>query len=75
MTVEAPLDLLTIDEACAELRVDKSTLYKAMGDGRIKAQRVRGTDKVLIPRAELVGMLEPWVPRKFNKAKPVGEAE
>ncbi len=63
METNKPLDLLTVEEAMAELRVQVSTLYKAMNDGRIKALRVKGTDKVLIPRAELIGMLEEWKPR------------
>ena len=63
MDTSKPLDLLTVDEAMAELRIQKSTLYKLMNEGRVKALRLAGTDKVLIPRAELIGLLEVWTPR------------
>lgn len=77
MDTSKPLELLTIDEACAEIRIDKSTLYRAMGDGRLPAQRVAGTEKVLIFRADLLKMLEVWTPKAkgFARAKKVDDPE
>jgi len=67
MDTSKPLDLLTLDEACAELRIEKTTIYRMMGDGRLPAHRIKGTDKVVVRRADLAAMLEAWVPRQFKK--------
>lgn len=67
-----PLTLLTVEEASQELRVNTRTLYGMLADGRIKAFRPRGTDRTLIPRQELINLLDAWTPgRGPNPGKKV----
>lgn len=58
-----PLNMLTVEEASNELRINVRTLYAMLADGRIKAWRPRGTDRTLIPRQELINLLEGWSAR------------
>lgn len=43
--------LLTIPEACNQLRVSKWSLYRLLNENKLKSLRIRG--RRLIPRAEL----------------------
>jgi len=74
MDPNKPLNLLTIDEAAAELRVDKRTLYRFMNEGTLQARRLRSADKVLIDRADLIAMLEAWSPKEKGFRLSKGKA-
>jgi excisionase family DNA binding protein len=52
-------DLLTVEQAAAHLQVSPSSIRSYIREGRLKAFRVAGLRKVLIPRAELLALLEP----------------
>jgi len=56
---DAPQDLLTVEQAAAHLQVSPSSIRSYIREGRLKAFRVAGLRKVLIPRAELLALLEP----------------
>lgn len=43
--------LLTIPEACEQLRVSKWSVYRLLGENKLKSVRIRG--RRLIPRAEV----------------------
>lgn len=48
----------TITEACAYLRVSKSTLYDLMADGRLPFFRIKGTRKRRFKRTDLDALIE-----------------
>jgi len=52
-------DLLTVEQAAAHLQLSTSSIRAYIREGRLKAFRVAGLRKVLIPRAELLALLEP----------------
>jgi excisionase family DNA binding protein len=52
-------DLLTVEQAALHLQLSQSSIRSYIRQGRLKAFRVAGLRKVLIPRAELLGLLEP----------------
>jgi excisionase family DNA binding protein len=54
-----PQDLLTVEQAAAHLQVSQSSIRSYIRQGRLKAFRVAGLRKVLIPRDELLSLLEP----------------
>lgn len=53
---------LTVTEACAYLRVSKTTLYDLMADGRLPFFRIRGTRKRRLKRSDLDALIEPGNP-------------
>ena len=52
-------DLLTVEQAADYLQVSQSSIRSYIRQGRLKAFRIAGKRKVLIPRVELLGLLEP----------------
>lgn len=56
--------MLTVAEVAAALRVDASTVYRAVADGRVRAVRLgsKKASAVRIPRAELERILEEEAP-------------
>ena len=52
-------DLLTVEQAADYLQVSQSSIRSYIRQGRLKAFRIAGKRKVLIPRNELIGLLEP----------------
>ncbi len=52
-------DLLTVEQAALYLQVSQSSIRSYIRQGRLKAFRIAGKRKVLIPRAELLLLLEP----------------
>lgn len=52
-------DLLTVEQAAAYLQLSQSSIRSYIRQGMLKAFRIAGKRKVLIPRAELLGLLEP----------------
>ncbi len=52
-------DLLTVEQAADYLQVSQSSIRSYIRQGRLKAFRIAGKRKVLIPRPELLGLLEP----------------
>jgi excisionase family DNA binding protein len=59
---EIPLrerDLLTVEQAANYLPISASSIRLSIRDGRVKAFRIAGLRKVLIPRTEVLALLEP----------------
>jgi excisionase family DNA binding protein len=54
-----PHDLLTVEQAAQYLQLSTSSIRSYIRHGNLKAFRVAGLRKVLIPRAELLNLLEP----------------
>ena len=54
-----PHDLFTVENAAAYLQLSQSSIRSYIRQGKLRAFRVAGLRKVLIPRAELLGLLEP----------------
>ncbi len=52
-------DLLTVEQAANYLQLSTSAIRSYIRQGKLKAFRVAGLRKVLIPRAELLALLEP----------------
>ena len=52
-------DLLTVEQAAQYLQVSQSSIRSYIRQGMLKAYRLAGTRKVLIPRTELLSLLEP----------------
>jgi excisionase family DNA binding protein len=54
-----PRDLLTVEQAADYLQLSTSSIRGYIRQGKLKAFRIAGLRKVLIPRAELLTLLEP----------------
>ena len=52
-------EFLTVEQAASYLQLSISSIRLYMRQGRLKAFRVAGLRKVLIPRSELLALLEP----------------
>jgi excisionase family DNA binding protein len=52
-------DLLTVEQAAQYLQVSQSSIRSYIRQGMLKAFRIAGKRKVLIPRTELLLLLEP----------------
>ena len=52
-------DLLTVEQAAGYLQLSQSSIRSYIRQGKLKAFRVAGKRKVLIPRDELLKLLEP----------------
>ena len=52
-------DLLTVEQAAQYLQVSQSSIRSYIRQGMLKAFRIAGKRKVLIPRHELLLLLEP----------------
>lgn len=52
-------DLLTVEQAANYLQLSQSSIRSYIRQGKLKAFRVAGKRKVLIPREELLKLLEP----------------
>ena len=65
-------DLLTVEQAAQYLQVSQSSIRSYIRQGRLKAFRIAGKRKVLIPRHELLLLLEPARPEEF--AGPLTDA-
>lgn len=52
-------ELLTVEQAAAYLQVSQSSIRSYIRQGMLKAFRIAGKRKVLIPRPELLLLLEP----------------
>ena len=60
VTIEKePRDLLTVEQAAGYLQLSTSSIRSYIRQGKLKAFRIAGLRKVLIPRAELLTLLEP----------------
>jgi excisionase family DNA binding protein len=55
-------DLLTVEQAAAFLHLSTSSIRSYIREGSLKAFRVAGLRKVLIPRLELLALLQPVHP-------------
>jgi excisionase family DNA binding protein len=52
-------DLLTVEQAAKYLQLSQSSIRSYIRQGKLKAFRVAGKRKVLIPHNELLKLLEP----------------
>jgi len=52
-------DLLTVEQAAEYLQLSQSSIRSYIRQGKLNAFRVAGKRKVLIPRTELLKLLEP----------------
>ncbi len=52
-------DLFTVEQAAAYLQVSQSSIRSYIRQGMLKAYRIAGKRKVLIPRNELLSLLAP----------------
>ncbi len=52
-------ELLTVEQAADYLQLSASSIRSYIRQGKLKAFRVAGLRKVLIPRVELLRLLEP----------------
>ncbi len=52
-------DLLTVEQAAQYLQMSVSSIRSYIRQGELKAFRIAGKRKVLIPRHELLHLLEP----------------
>lgn len=52
-------DLLTVEQAAQYLQISQSSIRSYIRQGMLKAFRIAGKRKVLIPRTELLALLEP----------------
>jgi excisionase family DNA binding protein len=52
-------ELLTVEQAAAYLQLSVSSIRSYIRQGRLRAFRVGGMRKILIPRNELLALLEP----------------
>jgi excisionase family DNA binding protein len=52
-------ELLTVEQAAQYLQVSQSSIRSYIRQGMLKAFRIAGKRKVLIPRTELLLLLEP----------------
>ncbi len=52
-------DLMTVEQAAGYLQLSTSSIRGYIRQGKLKAFRVAGLRKVLIPRAELLMLMEP----------------
>ena len=55
-------DLFTIEQAAQYLKVRQSSIRSYIRQGKMNAYRVAGKRKVLIPKPELLRLLEPARP-------------
>lgn len=56
------LDLMTVEQAAQYLQLSSSSIRSYIRQGRLKAFRIAGLRKVLIPRHELLKLLLPTQP-------------
>jgi excisionase family DNA binding protein len=52
-------DLLTVEQAANYLQLSQSSIRSYIRQGKLKAFRIGGLRKVLIPKDELLKLLEP----------------
>lgn len=52
-------ELLTVEQAAQYLQISQSSIRSYIRQGMLKAFRIAGKRKVLIPRTELLALLEP----------------
>jgi excisionase family DNA binding protein len=52
-------DLLTVEQAAHYLQLSQSSIRSYIRQGKLNAFRIAGKRKVLIPRTELLKLLEP----------------
>ena len=68
-------ELLTIDEAAALLRKGRSTMYRYLKEGKIRAYQVAGAGRMLFKREELLALLVPVEPGAFKEVNEGGEGK
>ena len=64
-------DLLTVEQAAQYLQLSQSSIRSYIRQGKLNAFRIAGKRKVLIPRTELLKLLEPA--RAHEVEQEIGE--
>ena len=59
-------ELLTVEQAAQYLQLSASSIRAYIREGKLKAFRIAGLRKVLIPRTELLLLLEPTDSRQIK---------
>jgi excisionase family DNA binding protein len=54
--------LLTVEQAADHLQLSTSSIRSYIRQGKLKAYRIAGRRKVLIPYQELLSLLQPTIP-------------
>jgi len=67
--------LLSIREACQELKVGKSKLYEWISTGFIKTVRFPDTNRRLIPRTEIERIIQEFTTLEIEKTPSEDEAK
>ena len=67
-------DLLTVEQAANYLQLSQSSIRSYIRQGKLKAFRVAGKRKVLIPRDELLKLLEPARGERSDEAEGDGSS-
>jgi excisionase family DNA binding protein len=62
-------DLLTVEQAAHYLQLSPSSIRLYIREGKLKAFRVAGLRKVLIPQAALMALLEPTIGNSDENAQ------
>lgn len=68
-------DLLTVEQAANYLQLSQSSIRSYIRQGKLKAFRVAGKRKVLIPRDELLKLLEPARGEILDEIEAEGEED
>jgi len=66
-------ELLTVEQAAQFLQLSQSSIRTYIRQGKLKAYRVAGSRRVLIPKAQLIALLEPATNQSTKKSKPTEE--
>ena len=64
-------DLLTVEQAAQYLQLSQSSIRSYIRQGKLNAFRIAGKRKVLIPRTELLKLLEPARAHEVEQALDV----
>lgn len=62
-------ELLTVEQAAQFLQLSQSSIRTYIRQGKLKAYRVAGSRRVLIPKAQLIALLEPATNQPTKKSK------
>ena len=68
----AARELLTVEQSAQYLQLSQSSIRSYIRQGKLKAFRVAGKRKVLIPRDELLKLLEPARGDQLDEADESG---
>lgn len=68
-------DLMTVEQAAQYLQLSQSSIRSYIRQGKLNAFRIAGKRKVLIPRTELLKLLEPARAQEVDQLLDAPEEE